>query len=169
MSRNPLNFALCMVHKAPDVPELLYLACPYSHPDSNVRAHRAVLASVMTARLMGMGYAVFSPISHGHAVCEIAPAVGTDADSWSYLNDSVLADSDALVVLALPGCMESVGIRQEVAMAAELGIPVNLVRLLNNTLLVETDVDPTLWADDAAAVGESSGHTDGDSSDEGNV
>lgn len=147
MSRNPLNFALDRIHKAPNVPELLYLACPYSHPDSTVRADRAVRASEMTARLMGMGYAVFSPVSHGHAVCEISPAVGTDAGSWSYLNDSVLADSDALVVLALPGCIESVGIRQEVAMAADLGIPINLVRLLGNTLLVETDVDPTLWAD----------------------
>lgn len=149
---NPLNFALSMIHKSPNEPELLYLACPYSHPDSTVRSYRALKASEMTARLMGMGYAVFSPISHGHAVCEISPAVGTDAASWSYLNDSVLADSDALVVLALPGCMKSVGIREEVAMAAELGTPINLVRLLNGTLVVETDVDPTLWADDEGSV-----------------
>ena len=152
MSHNPLNFALSMIHKSPNEPELLYLACPYSHPDSTVRAHRALLASEMTSRLMGVGYAVFSPISHGHAVCEISPAVGTDAASWSYLNDSVLADSDALVVLALPGCMESVGIRQEVAMAAELGTPINLVRLLNNTLVVEADVDPALWSDDEGSL-----------------
>lgn len=152
MSHNPLNFALSMIHKTPNEPELLYLACPYSHPDRTVRAHRALLASDMTARLMGMGYAVFSPISHGHAICELDSTVGTDAASWSYLNDSVLADSDALVVLALPGCMESVGVRQEVAMAAELGTPINMVRLLNDNLVVEADVDPTLWSDNEANV-----------------
>lgn len=147
MSHNPLKFALHMIHKAPNEPELLYLACPYSHPVRIARDYRALQASDMTARLMGLGYSVFSPISHGHAVCEIDSAVGTDAASWSYLNDSVLADSDALVVLAIPGCMKSVGVCKEVAMAEELGIPINMVRLVGNELLVEANVDPALWLD----------------------
>lgn len=150
---NPLDLALAAsveVQVKTNIP-LLFLACPYSHPDINVRIRRAIEASDMTARLMAVGYAVFSPISHGHAVHECDPAfdaVGTDAETWAVINDRVLLVSSSLLVLGIPGCMESAGVRREVGLAVRANIPVNLIRVLRDTLVVERDVDPMLWSDD---------------------
>ena len=148
MMRNPLNLALTGSGIA-GIPPLLYLACPYSHRDGMVRAHRALHASDMAARLMRQGYSVFSPISHGHAVCDadMTHEVGTDAASWAVLNDTVMIVCAALVVLDIPGVWESAGVRQEVAKAAEFKLPVNLIRSYGNTEEVEADVDPMLFAD----------------------
>lgn len=150
MNKNPLGFSLTCIHAANDVPPLLYLACPYSHPDRMTRAHRALLASDMAARLIGFGYAVFSPISHGHAVCEAdsSGSVGTDAKFWAFLNDGILSACDAVVVMDIPGMWESIGVRNEVTMATDgWDIPVNLVRLNGNSLEVEPGVDPMLFSD----------------------
>ena len=103
----------------------------------------------MAARLMRQGYSVFSPISHGHAVCDadMTHEVGTDAASWAVLNDTVMIVCAALVVLDIPGVWESAGVRQEVAKAAEFKLPVNLIRSYGNTEEVEADVDPMLFSD----------------------
>ena len=59
--RNPLNLALDVSADAIDGPPLLFLACPYSHPDVITRTKRALKADDVAARLMAAGYAVFSP------------------------------------------------------------------------------------------------------------
>ena len=156
--RNPLNFALRPT-RAETMPVTLaariFLACPYSHQNPIMHVSRALSASEAAARLMVAGYSVFSPISHGHAVCEadIAGTVGTDAEAWAAINDVVLTVCDALVVLGLPGCIESVGVRREVSLAAHFGLPVNLLRFFEGGIpVVERDVDPTLWSDDEERV-----------------
>ena len=147
---NPLNLALDLRVHTLGIHPLLFLACPYSHPDRMVRAHRALLASDMTARLMGQGYGVFSPISHGHAVCEadMTVTIGTDAASWSVVNDRVMHLCNALVVLDIPGLWESLGVRREVSLAAKYHqIPINLIRSNGNGLEVEPGIDPMLFSD----------------------
>lgn len=146
---NPYSLHLTPATTRKDMPPLLYLACPYSHPDRLTRAHRALVASEAAARLMAAGYAVFSPISHGHAVCEAdqTGTVGTDAESWTEINDVVLTACDALVAMDIPGIWESVGVRLEVAMAQACGLPVNLIRFKRNALEVEAGVDPMLFSD----------------------
>ena len=43
---------------------LVYLAVPYSHPDTAIRELRFYEANVAAAKLMQVGWLVFSPISH---------------------------------------------------------------------------------------------------------
>lgn len=45
-----------------------YLACPYSHPEWEVREHRYIQACRATAKLLADGIEVFSPLSHSHPV-----------------------------------------------------------------------------------------------------
>jgi len=47
---------------------MIYLACPYSHPDSNVREYRFKMANRAAAKLMRDGHIVYSPISHTHPI-----------------------------------------------------------------------------------------------------
>jgi hypothetical protein len=45
---------------------MIYLACPYTHPNPAVREQRFEAACVATASLMRSGKTVFSPIVHSH-------------------------------------------------------------------------------------------------------
>ena len=62
---------------------MIYLACPYSHPDNNVREHRFKMANRAAAKLMGEGHIIYSPISHTHPI-----AVEGDLPlDWAYASD----------------------------------------------------------------------------------
>ena len=47
---------------------MIYLASPYSHPDTAVRELRFREACRAAAELIRRGHAVFSPIAHGHSI-----------------------------------------------------------------------------------------------------
>ena len=47
-------------------PKRIYLACPYWHEDPEMREERYQMVTSKTARLMELGYQVFSPITHSH-------------------------------------------------------------------------------------------------------
>ena len=46
----------------------VYLATPYSHPDSGVREFRFVESCATAAKLMNIGFPVVSPIAHSHPI-----------------------------------------------------------------------------------------------------
>lgn len=103
---------------------LLYLGCPYSHSDPVVRNDRAELASMYAALLMQQGHAVYSPITHGHAVAShLAPAVASDHEFWMKQCLPILEISDVLVVLPLPGWRESRGLKQEMEFCRAVNRP----------------------------------------------
>lgn len=49
---------------------LTYLACPYSHPDRDVRQRRFDQVNAAAAWLILNEQMVFSPISHSHPISE---------------------------------------------------------------------------------------------------
>ena len=98
----------------------IYLAAPYSHPDSAVREERAVAATLAAAYLMSEGHTVFSPLSHGHAISATGQ-VGTDHETWRGLNDALLQWCEAVYLLQLPGWEASLGVGHELAAAEALG------------------------------------------------
>jgi len=102
---------------------LVYLACPYSHPDPAVRLERFNAANRAAARLMASGVYVFSPISHTHPIA-LAGDLPLGWDFWQGYDRAVLACCERLLVLMLDGWESSVGIRAEIALAQEMGIPV---------------------------------------------
>ena len=102
--------------------KMIYLACPYSHEDSKVRARRFTLANVMAAKLMEQGYVVFSPLSHS---VPIEPFTGRKPhDFWMHQDLPWLAFCDELHLLMLDGWAQSSGIAREVEEAVSLKMPI---------------------------------------------
>jgi hypothetical protein len=105
---------------------LTYLAIPYSHPDPAVREARFVIANREAGRLMRAGAKVFSPISHTHPIaveCELPKGW----DFWQAFDRAYLSASERVVVVCIDGWRESVGVQAEIAIAQEMGIPVEYI------------------------------------------
>jgi hypothetical protein len=100
-----------------------YLGAPYSHDDPSVREMRFQQISAAAACLMRQGHIVFSPISHSHP-CAVFGTLPTDWAYWRPFVSAFLGLANRLLVLQLPGWRESAGLKAEIAMAADFGIPV---------------------------------------------
>lgn len=110
-------------YKAERPKHLTYLACPYSHPDPAVREQRWQAVNVAAGNLMRAGLMVFSPISHTHAIAVVGD-LPTGWDYWAAFDRAYLEACNKIIVLKLPGWEESQGVAGEIAIALELGIPV---------------------------------------------
>lgn len=121
---NPLGLDIMPIGERVNNTPLLYLACPYSDPAPSVRESRCAAAGRAAVYLMQRGYAVFSPINHGHEIARHG-AVGQDFQAWAGVDLAILDMCDALVVLCLPGLSESKGVWREIAAAGDSGLPVN--------------------------------------------
>lgn len=102
---------------------LVYLACPYSHPDRDVRLARFEAANKAASVLMRQGMKVFSPISHTHSIAE----AGELPLGWEFWNDydrAFIERSCKVIVLRIDGWQQSAGVTAEIAIAEELSIPV---------------------------------------------
>lgn len=125
---------------------LLFLGCPYSDPSIVIREERCAAASRVAARLMDMGYAVYSPISHGHAIANYGMGVGMEYETWMVVNDNVLSLCDAVVVLDIEGIRSSRGVAHEVTLATRLFVPINVIAESDKGVkLVLSDIDGSVW------------------------
>jgi hypothetical protein len=105
---------------------MLYLACPYSHPDPAVRDKRHDAACKAAAALLRAGVPVYAPVVHSHNL--VRHGLPTDWQFWSRFDPAFLEIADAVVVLALDGWQESIGVREEVRLAEQMSIPVLFAR-----------------------------------------
>jgi len=105
----------------------VYLASPYSHPDPAVRQVRFREACRAAAALMHSGRSVFSPIAHGHPICELG--VPSDWTKWQELDQRILRQCDEVVVLMLDGWRVSRGVQAEIDHAIEMDMPVRYLPL----------------------------------------
>ncbi len=105
---------------------LVYLACPYSHPDRAVRVSRFESVNKAAAQLMQQGHHVYSPISHTHPIAE-AGDLPLGWDFWEAYDRIYIAMSHTVYVLPLDGWKESRGVQAELAIAAEMRIPVEFL------------------------------------------
>jgi len=106
---------------------MIYLASPYSHPDSAIRRERYAAALLYCKRQMSVGQVIFSPIVYGHQFAT-AFSLPTDHNYWQGFNERVLIPCNQVHVLALPGHTESEGIRAERAFAEAYGISILVVQ-----------------------------------------
>ena len=104
---------------------MVYLACPFSDPNPAVRQQRFDAACQATAALMWAGLKVFSPITHSFPLMRYGLA--GDWKFWESYDRAHLEACTALAVLMLDGWKESVGVQAELAIAAELELPVMLI------------------------------------------
>ena len=105
---------------------MIYLATPYSHTDAEVMERRFVRACEIAGRLMAAGEIVFCPIAHTHPIavhCELPRGW----DYWQRYDREMIARASKVVVVKMDGWQESRGIAGEIAIAGELGIPVEFI------------------------------------------
>jgi nucleoside 2-deoxyribosyltransferase len=106
---------------------MIYLASPYSHPDPMVREQRFLAACRATVTLIRAGEVVFSPIVHSHALVEFE--LPTAWSFWERIDRAHMERCDEVVVLMLDGWAQSVGVREELRIARELGKPVRFLEV----------------------------------------
>jgi len=106
--------------------EVSYLAVPYSHPDPAVVQSRVDAIDELASVLISKGHFIFSPISmcHGMAMKYGLPG---DWEFWRKYNTEMMGRCQKLVVLCIDGWKESVGVKAEIEIATEMGLPVEYV------------------------------------------
>lgn len=105
---------------------MIYLASPYSHADPKIIEARFEYATKVSGFLMNEGSVVFSPITHSHLVAKMwnMPTVWS---FWQGQDLHILRRCDSLVVLAIPGWKESVGVQAEIEFAEDIEIPISML------------------------------------------
>lgn len=114
---------------------LIYLASPYSHKDSAIRQQRYEDTMKRTAELISSGFHVFSPITYIHSMVEHLMSTKTETRFTDYylfkngekFDTDIIRRCDAFWILTLDGWRESVGIREELALAQKLNLDIGYV------------------------------------------
>ena len=102
---------------------MIYLACPYSHPDEKIREQRFKKVTQVAAKLIDGGYIIFSPITHSHPIASLH-ALPMGYEYWKRFDETMIHASGAVWVLKLEGWQESAGIKAEIELALKLHKPV---------------------------------------------
>lgn len=101
-----------------------YLAVPYRGREEE--SFEAVTQAA--AKLVRMGHAVYSPITHSHPICKVDPDLPGHFDFWEEMDYSIISLwATEVMVLCLPGWEDSVGVRKEVEYARALGKNVTFI------------------------------------------
>lgn len=120
---------------------LVYLAGPYSHPDPAVREGRFRALNAVSAKLMRDGLHIFSPISHTHPIA-LAGDLPIGFDFWQEYDKAILVTCAKLIVLRLDGWEESLGVRAEMQIAKDIGIPVEFMDMPADLRSAERKAEP---------------------------
>lgn len=101
----------------------IYLACPYTHDDTDVMEQRFEDANKAAAYFLKLGFNVLSPISHSHPISQY---MGNSQDSkfWCDVDEEWQRHCDALYVLKVDGWDKSSGVRREIDLALTTGQPI---------------------------------------------
>lgn len=102
-----------------DKDKVYYLASPYSHRNAHVQEIRYQQVSYAAALLNAEGYRLIEPIGmcHGQSLRYKLP---TGYEYWQSRDRELIARSDGIIILDLPGWSSSVGVQDEIKYAAKL-------------------------------------------------
>jgi hypothetical protein len=131
------------------MPELIYLASPYSHKDPVVKELRFRSAARIGAKMMAAGKYIFSPISHTHPIA-LAGKLPGEWQFWEGYDRVMIKCCQRLTVAKIDGWETSTGVQAEIKIANELGIPVDYV---------ESDGVWGVWCPHGELVPTDNGHT----------
>ena len=136
--------------------KLAYVGVPYSDPDPAVRQARFDLVNRTVSFLKTAGCLCFSPISMLHPIA-LAHGLPVDWEYWKQFDLAMLERSQALLIVAIDGWMESVGVQEEIRIATELGIPIGylldpenqaiVMRFAQRSGLIEIDMKGRAWGE----------------------
>ena len=105
---------------------MIYLTCPYSHPDKDVRRERFNSVNIIAARLMCQGMLIFSTITHSHSLVK-AGGLPLDWELWKAYETEILRFCEKVIVLKLDGWEESKRVSELIAIAKAMGTPVEFM------------------------------------------
>jgi hypothetical protein len=105
---------------------MIFISSPYSHERKEVMHWRYVLASKYAAHLIANGQVAFSPITYGHTILQFKDLPKT-WEFWEGFCAKFLENASEMHVLKIAGYKESRGVKAEIAMAGEMGIPIRYV------------------------------------------
>jgi hypothetical protein len=96
---------------------IVYLACPYTHPDLNVRLDRFAASARAAADLIRRGMFVYSPITMTHPI-DLVLARDQEtmgSDYWCDFDEAFMDVCSEMIILTVPGWRESSGIKREIS------------------------------------------------------
>jgi hypothetical protein len=106
--------------------KIVYLACPYTHPSSQLRERRFLAATNAAARLINQGHVVFSPITMTHPIDLVL--AGKDStlgtDFWVRFDEAFMGVCSEMAILRIEGWQESAGILREREFFEKRGRPI---------------------------------------------
>ena len=105
----------------------IYLACPFSHTLKSVQEARFDEVNKKAAELMEEGHIVFSHISHSVPI-NAHFRDEKDLDFWLRQDLPMLEMCDEVWVLALPGWVDSKGVKAEMEHAGIHRKPIRILR-----------------------------------------
>jgi len=105
---------------------MIYIACPYTHPEFHMREKRYEEVTAYTAWLMQQKLDAFSPISYGHQFALRGDAQ-TDHEWWMTFNEQLLMASREMHILMLDGWDTSAGVAHEIEFANRYHIPIHYI------------------------------------------
>lgn len=88
---------------------IVYLACPYTHPDFNVRVERFTASARAAADLIKRGMFVYSPITMTHPIdLVLAQEQGSmGSDYWCDFDEAFMNVCSEMIILSRQHCAES--------------------------------------------------------------
>ncbi len=106
--------------------EIIYLACPYTHPDRRVREERFRVATRAAAQLIEEGLIVYSPITMTHPIDVLLAADKQTLGSeyWVAFDEAFMEICSEMVVLTVKGWGDSSGVNTEIGYFHNRGKPV---------------------------------------------
>ena len=109
--------------------KIVYLACPYTHPDDKIREERYQAATQAAASLIRQGNIVYSPITMTHPIDIIlAGTTGTlGSDYWVSFDEAFMDVCSEMLILTIDGWEDSSGIRREMAYFKKQSKPVSFL------------------------------------------
>ncbi len=118
------------------MPDLIYLASPYSHADPAQMEARFQCVCQLAAMMMRRGLFVFSPIAHSHPIAMADKAIPqtSECDFWEKYDRVILERCDRVVVAMFDGWKYSKGIAAEIRYAIALGKPISYINPLDYML-----------------------------------
>lgn len=119
----PTGRALDKFLSDPRVNPLVYIANPYSHPDSKIVHERYDQVCQITADLVSKGQIAISPIAYGHTLLSYRE-MPSDWDFWQSFCISLLARCQKMIVVKMEGWQESRGVLAEIEYAKSNGIDI---------------------------------------------
>ena len=110
--------------------ELIYIASPYTNPDSIIRIQNYLDVTKIAADLVSEGHVAISPITYGHVLSE-CKEMPTDWGFWMDFCTVLLSKCDKILVCnTIPGWENSKGVAAEIEFAKQNGIKVEYLKPL---------------------------------------